>query len=89
MALTTRDFDHVVNKLQMKTRPGKHLFVWLELEGKQVIWTARSHGRGELGNVERAIRRQLRVSERQMTELVDCSMTRDAYLQLLNEKGVI
>lgn len=89
MSLTTREFDQVVQKLQMKQRPGKHLFVWLEHEGKQVVWTARSHGRGELGNVERAIRSQLRVNERQMNELVHCSMTRDAYIDHLKAKGAI
>jgi len=61
MPLTTRDFDRVIAKLDMRERPGKHRFVWLEHDGKQVVCTERSHGRGDLGPVEFAIRKQLHV----------------------------
>lgn len=89
MPLTTRDFDTIVNKLKMAERPGKHRFVYLEHDGKWVAWTERSHGRGEIGNVEYAIRKQLHVNGEQIRALADCPMTRDAYIQHLKTKGVI
>lgn len=73
----------------MRARPGKHRFVWLEHDGKFVVWTERSNGRGDLGRVEFAIRKQLKVNEQQMRDLINCPMTRDAYLALLKEKSVL
>lgn len=89
MPLTTRDFDMVVGKLKMTERPGKHRFVFLEHDGRKVLWTERSHGRGEIGRVEHVIRRQLHVSAKQMRDLADCPMTRDAYIKHLTAKGII
>jgi hypothetical protein len=89
MPLTTRDFDAVVKKLQMHGRSNDHRFVYLIHEGRQVVWTARSHGRGELGAVEHTIRRQLRVNSKQMSDLVNCPMTRDDYIGHLKAIGAI
>lgn len=89
MPLTTSDFDRVVRKLEMRERVNKHRFVFFEHEGKQVLFTERSHGRGELGRVEYAIRKQLMVGEREMRGLVDCWMSRDAYIEHLKKKGAI
>lgn len=80
MPLTTREFDTVIAKLKMVVREGKHRQAWFEHEGKKILWTERSHGRGELGSVEHVIRRQLRVSSAQMRDLANCPMTRDAYV---------
>ncbi len=89
MSLSALDFDRVIGKLRMKSRPGKHRFAWLEHDGKQILWTERSHGRGEIGNVEYAIRRQLKVSGQQLKQLADCPMTREAYIEHLKAKGLI
>lgn len=89
MPLTTDDLDRVVRKLGMQERAKKHRFVFLEYEGKHVVTTARSHGRGDLGRVEFAIRKQLHVNGRQLTDLVNCPMTREAYIQHLKDLGVI
>jgi hypothetical protein len=62
MPLTFEEMDRVIRKLKMTGRDGKHRFVWFEHEGKKILWTERSQGRGEVGRVEFAIRRQLKVS---------------------------
>lgn len=89
MPLTVQEFDRILGKLRMTTRSGKHRFAWLEHDGKQILWTERSHGRGELGSVEFAIRRQLKVDGHQLKQLADCPMTRDAYIVHLKGKGII
>jgi hypothetical protein len=89
VALTVREFDRIVNKLQMTAREGKHKFVWFEHEGKKILYTERSHGRGDIGRVENAIRRQLRVTAQQLRELADCPMSRDAYIAHLKQNGDI
>jgi hypothetical protein len=73
----------------MQERESKHRFVWLEHEGKQIVWTMRSHGRGEIGRVEHTIRRQLKVSSGQFRDLADCPMTRDDYIAHLKKIGAI
>jgi hypothetical protein len=87
--LTARDFDRVVNKLGMKGRANDHRFVFLEHEGKQVVYTLRSHGRGDLGSTEFAIRKQLHVTQDQLRNLAACPMSRDEYIAHLKEKKII
>ena len=89
MPLTAADFDRVTAKLHMRIREGKHRFAFLDLGGEQVLWTMRSQGRGELGRVEHTIRRQLKVSSKQLRALADCPMTRGAYIKHLKDTGVI
>jgi hypothetical protein len=87
--LTDKSFDSVVRKLKMETRAGKHRFVWFVHEGKAILFTLRSHGRGDLGRVEHTIRQQLKVSSSQMRDLVNCPMSREAYIQHLRTKDLI
>jgi hypothetical protein len=87
--LTVREFDIITGKLKMTARGGKHRYVWFEHEGKKILWTERSHGRGDIGRVEHVIRRQLRVNSTQMRDLANCPMTRDAYVAHLKAIGAI
>jgi hypothetical protein len=89
MPLTSREFDTIVGKLKMSGRDTKHRLVWFEHAGRKILWTERSHGRGDLGNVEHAIRRQLKVSSKQLSDLAHCPMTRDAYVEHLLAIGAI
>lgn len=89
MGLTAEEFDRAVAKLKMTPRGKKHRFLWLEYEGEKILWTMRSQGRGDLGRVEFAIRKQLHVSSKQLRDLVNCPMTRDTYIQHLKDVGVI
>ena len=89
MPLTVKEFDTIIGKLRMVARDSKHRYVWLEYEGKKILWTERSHGRGDIGNVEHAIRRQLKVNSAQMRDLANCPMTRDAYIDHLKLIGAI
>lgn len=89
MPLTVRDFDRIIGKLNMIAINSKHRRVWFEYEGKKILWTERSHGRGEIGSVEHAIRRQLKVNIKQLRDLVDCPMTLAAYVSHLKSIGAI
>ena len=89
MPLPAKQFDSGMKKLEMSERVGGHRFFFLTDNGRQVVWTARSHGRGDLGPVENAIRRQLHVNSKQMLDLVNCSMTREMYLAHLRAIGLI
>ena len=89
MSLTVREFDRVIGKLKMNARDTKHRYVWFEYQGKKILWTERSHGRGDVGRVENAIRRQLRVNSAQLRDLVNCPLTLDGYVDHLKSIGAI
>jgi hypothetical protein len=83
------EVDRIFKKLQMKTRDGKDRLAWFMHEGKPILFTRRSHGRGDVGNIAHFIRQQLRVNEEQFADLRDCPMTREQYVDLLKAKGLI
>ena len=88
MSLSAHEFDSLVDKLGYKTRNSDHLLAWLEVDGKIVARTRRSRKAGDLP-MAHSIRQQMKMSETQMREAVACTLGRDAYLDILREKGVL
>lgn len=88
MSLSAREFDLLVNKLGYETRNSAHLLAWLEVDGKIVARTRRSRKAGDLP-MSHSIRQQMKMSETQMREAVACALGRDAYLDILRDKGVL
>jgi hypothetical protein len=90
MSLKVADVDRVHRKLEMEIREGKDRLAFFVYEGKRVISTKRSHGRGDIaGRIGDFIRQQMKVSESQFRGLVDCSVTRNDYIQILRDKGIL
>jgi hypothetical protein len=89
VSIKAADVDRIFRKLELKVRNGKDKHAWFMYEGKPVLHTMRSQGRGDLGNVAHFIRQQLRVNEKQFADLRDCPMSRDDYVQHLIVKRVI
>jgi hypothetical protein len=62
----------------------------LYYEGRAVLRTRISHGRGDIPPVIVAkLRSQLKVTEPQLRELIDCSMRYEDYIAVLKAKGII
>ncbi len=89
MSLKAGQVDKVISKLGMKVRNGKDRHAWLYHNGKPVLHTMRSHGRGDLGNIAHVIRQQLKVNEQQFADLISCPLKLEGYLQILKSRGVI
>jgi hypothetical protein len=87
MTLSSHEFDTIASKLNMEIRDGDHRFAWLKVDGRIVIRTKRSHGRKP--QPSHLIRNQLKVDEAQMQGLVQCWLTKDAYLEILKAKQII
>ncbi len=85
--LSSRDFDTIVRKLEMEIRDGDHRFALLRHDGRVVIRTKRSHGNKP--QPTHLIRNQLKVSEEQLQGLVQCSLTKPAYIEILKKKQII
>ncbi len=88
--MKTADADRVFKKLQMEIRSTKDKHAWFVYEGRRILKTKRSHGRGELkGNIRHLIRQQLKLNDAQFRELVACPLERDGYIEILKQKGLI
>lgn len=88
MTIKAREFDHLVEKLGFQTRKSRDLLAWLEVDGKIVARTRRSKGSGDLP-MQHSIRQQLRLDEQQVRDAIDCTLTREAYIDILRSKGLI
>lgn len=92
MTIKAREFDHIVNKLQLKTRNSRDLIAWfeVEIEGKRKIITRtrRSKGSGDLP-MQHSIRQQLKLNEEEFRAAVGCTLSREDYIEILRTKGLL
>jgi hypothetical protein len=58
-----------------------------EFEGKVIVRTRRSHGNKDLPG--HLIRQQLKLNEKQLGDLISCSVSMDNYVTILRAKGLI
>ncbi|MFN0244423.1 MAG: hypothetical protein ACKVWV_16165 [Planctomycetota bacterium] len=71
----------------MQTRDTGDCHAWLVVDGKTVVKTKRSHGRGDV--LHNKVRTQLKLNERELQEAVDCTLSRAGYVEILRAKGVL
>jgi hypothetical protein len=86
--MKVHEFDTVVQKLGMVTKDTKHRHAWLIHDGVMVARTKRSHGDNKF-MPEHLICKQLHVNREQFTGLYSCTVTKEKYLQIITEKGII
>ena len=85
-----REIEKIFKKLDLKVRTTGHNYGWFIVNGKKILRVHYSHGKGDIpGNVENKIRGQLKLSQRDFKELVDCPLTYEDYIRLLKQKGFI
>jgi hypothetical protein len=90
MSYHTKDIDKAWSKLGMIIRDGKDKHALFYHNGKIILKTKRSFGRGKLdGNIPYLIRQQMKLSESEFEELVDCPLTLQEYVDILKKKGYI
>ncbi len=85
--MKTREFDTLVHKLKLEIRDTGDRHAFFVHEGKKVVKTKISHGRCELPDFW--YRKQLLVNERQLADLIGCTLSRSDYLNILKAKGRI
>ena len=88
MTIKAHEFDHLVAKLQLRTRNSKDLLAWFEVDGRIITRTRRSKGSGDLP-MQHSIRQQLRLNRQQMNEALRCTLSRDDYIDILRTKGLL
>jgi hypothetical protein len=88
MTIKAHEFDRVVSKFKFKTRDTGDLLAWFEYKGKIIIRTKRSKGSGELP-MQHSIRQQMKLNETQLREAIKCTINRQDYVKILQEKGLL
>lgn len=88
MTIKAKEFDRLVGKLGLHTRDSGDLLAWFEFEGKIITRTRRSKGSGDLP-MQHSIRQQLKLNEQQFKEAINCTLTREAYIEILRGKGLL
>lgn len=88
MTIKVHEFDHLVSKLELKTRDGRDLLAWFEYEGKKITRTRRSKGSGDLP-MQHSIRQQLKLNEEQFKAAIGCTLTRQDYIEILRAKRIL
>lgn len=88
MTIKRHQFDHLVAKLELKTRNSGDLLAWFEVDGKKITRTRRSRGSGDLP-MQHSIRQQLKLNELQFKQAINCSLSRQAYIDILRAKGLV
>ena len=84
------DVERIHRKLRMEQREGRDRLAWFVYKGRPIVYTRLSHQRGDVaGRIMHFIRQQLRVNERQLAGLRDCSVTLEDYVEILRDKGLI
>lgn len=90
MQLTTKQAAKIFRKLDVtKRRSTHHVAGFVVVDGRKILPVFYSHGNKDMkGPVPHRFRKSLRLSEEEFAKLRDCSLSRDAYHQLLRERGI-
>ncbi|MGB7601931.1 MAG: hypothetical protein WBM24_16605 [Candidatus Sulfotelmatobacter sp.] len=86
--MKVHEFEKIVNKLGMQTRDTHDRLAWLVYGGVTVVRTRRSQGNSK-HLPEHLIRQQLKVNEEQFAGLISCHLSKEDYLKILTDKGII
>ena len=90
MSLRAADEDRVFSKLIMRVRNGKDRLALFYHKGRLITRTKRSFGSRKIdGTVRHLIRQQLKLSEAEFSGMVDCSLGREDYVNILRKKKKI
>ncbi len=69
---------------------GNHVRASLEVDGKIILKSKRSHGHGKLdGKVPLFIRSDMKLSQPQFIDAYECPLQRDEYFAILRAKGLL
>ncbi|MBU0568493.1 hypothetical protein KJ693_05195 [bacterium] len=90
MQLKKRELEKVFQKLNMRVKSTHHKIAWFIYNGKKVLKTRVSHGRGDIQNiVTEQIINQLFLRKDQFVDLVKCPLDYDGYVKILKDKKII
>ena len=88
MTIKAHQFEHIVSKLQMKSRNAGDRLVWFEHKGKIITRSRRSNKAGDLP-FQKSMPKQLGLTPDEFRQAAACKINRDAYIEILRLKGYL
>lgn len=88
MTVKAHQFDHIVQKFQMKSRKAGDRLVWFEYEGKKITRSRRSRTSGDLP-FQKSMPKQLGLTPDEFRLAAACKLDRDEYIEILRSKGYL
>ncbi|MBM3235335.1 hypothetical protein FJZ31_03440 [Candidatus Poribacteria bacterium] len=86
--MKVREVLNLFEKLGMEVQEGRDTIAKFRYKGEVLVRTKVPHKRGELkGNLPYFVRQQLRLNDTQFRQFIDCTLYREDYEQILQEKG--
>lgn len=80
----------IFEKLKLEVRSTTHRYGWLTYQGKKILRVHYSHGKGDIPKkVSEKIRSQLKLSQSDLRDIIDCSLSLEDYIEILKRKGII
>jgi len=90
MQIRKADVRNIFEKLKLEVRSTKHRYGWFTFEGRKILRVHYSHGRGSIpGRVSDKIRSQLKLTQKDFSDLIECPLSLEDYESILKDKGVI
>lgn len=91
MQLSVRDLEELFRKLRIESKKSSHHIAgYLVVDGRRVLPLHYSHGRKPMpGHVSEKFRKSTRLDRIEFSELKDCTMSREQYIGVLRDKGVL
>jgi hypothetical protein len=90
MQLKKTELTRIFNKLDLEVRSTTHHYGWFTYQGKKILRVHYSHGKGDIpGKVSDKIRNQLKLSQDDLRELINCPLSVADYIEILKRKGLI
>ena len=90
MQIKKADIGKVFEKLKLEVRSTKHRYGWFTFKGRKILRVHYSHGRGSIpGRVSDKIRSQLKLTQKDFSDLIECPLSLKDYESILKDKGII
>lgn len=84
------EMGKIFRKLDLKVRSTGHNYGWLIVNRRKILRVHYSHGKGDIPSVVvNKIRGQLKLSQKDFLELINCPLTYEGYLSILKQKGIL
>jgi len=90
MQIKKNEIGKIFKKLKLEVRSTKHRYGWFTFLGRKILRVHYSHGKGNIpGRVSDKIRSQLKLTQKDFKDLIDCPLSLKDYETILKEKGLI
>lgn len=88
--MKTYEIEKIFKKLDLKARSTTHKYGWLVVNNRKILRVHYSHGRGDIPEkIANKIRGQLKLSQKDLRDLIDCPLTYGDYINILRRKGIL